>query len=292
MLLELDKLLEELQDRQDLMIDGFPYYKGNFSGVPILLARSYIGPINAALSTHLALRNFPIRAVISQGVAGAQVPDLTVGDLVICRKSCYLEAIGSAFRGLGQGLEVNTWTPFSPEHCTTEGVLEQQPYYESDPRLMELALEMAPEYKATGELINQPVQEAENSPSPGPQLEAKQSNFVSQDKQTLSYGKRGKVVEGVLGTGYSWVRELDRISWNNRVLGVTVVDMESTAVAQVCRAFRVPSIIVRVVSDNSYHRPPEDGMEYFDAAVAYGCQYFSRDLAIRYWRETLAAENK
>ena len=82
-------LREQLEDRQTTKIAGFEYYHGKIAGQPVVLLRSGIGKVNAAMSTAILIDRFAPRAVINTGSAGGFHTDLEVGDIVISSSVCH-----------------------------------------------------------------------------------------------------------------------------------------------------------------------------------------------------------
>lgn len=89
----------------------------------------------------------------------------------------------------------------------------------------------------------------------------------------------GQVMEGVIGSADQWNNERDRIALLHESLGTCTEEMEAAAAAQICMAFGVPFLSVRVLSNSAVHDEP------FDASVAAACQQFTLDAARRYLRE-------
>lgn len=79
---EIDLLKEGLQRASEKMLGGFSFFSGTLEGKPVVLTKSGIGKVNAALCTQLLLQE-GAGAVIFTGVAGALDPGLRVGDLVV-----------------------------------------------------------------------------------------------------------------------------------------------------------------------------------------------------------------
>ena len=63
----------------------------------------------------------------------------------------------------------------------------------------------------------------------------------------------GTVWVGTVGCGDIWNREADLISFYHKTRGTDCEAMEGIAVAQVCEAFGVPMIEIRVISNNELH---------------------------------------
>jgi adenosylhomocysteine nucleosidase len=76
-------LRDKLEDRKQEIIAGCEFTKGIYNGVEVVLLKSGIGKVNAALSTTLLLDRFSPDYVINTGSAGGFHPSLNVGDVVI-----------------------------------------------------------------------------------------------------------------------------------------------------------------------------------------------------------------
>lgn len=80
---EVTILRDKIENRQETVIAGCEYSTGTISGVEVVLLKSGIGKVNAALSTAILLEKFNPDYVINTGSAGGFHPELNVGDAVI-----------------------------------------------------------------------------------------------------------------------------------------------------------------------------------------------------------------
>lgn len=80
---EVALLREKISNKAQETIAGCEYTTGEMEGVEVVLLRSGIGKVNAALSTAVLLEKFKPEYVINTGSAGGLNPDLNVGDVVI-----------------------------------------------------------------------------------------------------------------------------------------------------------------------------------------------------------------
>ncbi|WP_078413853.1 5'-methylthioadenosine/S-adenosylhomocysteine nucleosidase [Priestia abyssalis] len=80
---EVTILREKLDNRKETIVAGCEYSEGTVSGVEVILLKSGIGKVNAALSTAILLEKFQPDYVINTGSAGGYNPALNVGDVVI-----------------------------------------------------------------------------------------------------------------------------------------------------------------------------------------------------------------
>lgn len=89
---------------------GFTYDLGHINDTEVILLRSGIGKVNAAISTTLLLDHYQPDAVINTGSAGGFHPDLEVGDIVISQTVLHHDVDVSVF-GYASGQ-----VPGSPHH--------------------------------------------------------------------------------------------------------------------------------------------------------------------------------
>ncbi|MBQ0756913.1 MAG: 5'-methylthioadenosine/S-adenosylhomocysteine nucleosidase [Amphritea sp.] len=80
---EVELLKETLEGRQEYTIAGYSLYTGSMHGIEVVLLKSGIGKVNAAIGTTLMLQEFQPTCVINTGSAGGFSEELEVGDVVI-----------------------------------------------------------------------------------------------------------------------------------------------------------------------------------------------------------------
>lgn len=80
---EIENIEERLAGETVTEQAGIRFMEGTFCGKPIVLCKSGVGKVNAAMCTQLLIDRFGVDAVIFTGVAGALDPSLEIGDLVI-----------------------------------------------------------------------------------------------------------------------------------------------------------------------------------------------------------------
>lgn len=96
------------------------------------------------------------------------------------------------------------------------------------------------------------------------------AELVQVVKNVADQYEHGKVVEGTIGSGDVWNREIDRINWFHENLGTSAEEMETFAVAQVAKLFEVPFLSMRIIS-NSEVTPEE--FEDLPTAGVYGAEF-------------------
>ncbi|MCA1063492.1 5'-methylthioadenosine/S-adenosylhomocysteine nucleosidase [Rossellomorea sp. AcN35-11] len=80
---EVALLRENISNPEVETIAGCEYTSGTMSGKEVILLRSGIGKVNAAMSTAVLLHHFKPDCIINTGSAGGFDPSLNVGDVVI-----------------------------------------------------------------------------------------------------------------------------------------------------------------------------------------------------------------
>ncbi|SDC79655.1 adenosylhomocysteine nucleosidase [Paenibacillus sp. UNCCL117] len=80
---EIEKFHEHLAHAKETVKAGITFLEGSFHGRTIVLCKSGVGKVNAAVTTQLLIDVFGAEAVLFTGVAGAVDPGLEVGDIVV-----------------------------------------------------------------------------------------------------------------------------------------------------------------------------------------------------------------
>ncbi|WP_340371740.1 5'-methylthioadenosine/S-adenosylhomocysteine nucleosidase [Peribacillus sp. FSL E2-0218] len=80
---EVTILRDKLEGLEQVTIAGSEFNTGKLDGVEVILLKSGIGKVNAAMSTAVLLEKFKPDAIINTGSAGGYHPALNVGDVVI-----------------------------------------------------------------------------------------------------------------------------------------------------------------------------------------------------------------
>ncbi|KIL41168.1 MTA/SAH nucleosidase [Gordoniibacillus kamchatkensis] len=80
---EIELLIKHMEDVKETEIAGIVYRQGRFCGRDVVVCRSGVGKVNAAVCTQILLDRFAADAVIFTGVAGALDPALNIGDIVV-----------------------------------------------------------------------------------------------------------------------------------------------------------------------------------------------------------------
>jgi len=107
---EVVPLKARLENMTSEHIDGFAYYKGTLQGKQVVVLKSGIGKVNAAISASHLMQCFKPDYVINTGSAGGCGPSVQVGDIIISNKVCHHDVDLTAFNyAYGQLPELPTY---------------------------------------------------------------------------------------------------------------------------------------------------------------------------------------
>lgn len=81
--IELKELTEALDHVEEFHHGGRVFYKGKLEGIPVVLAVTGVGKVNAAMTAQCMIDFFSPKALIHTGIAGGLREGLKVGDLVL-----------------------------------------------------------------------------------------------------------------------------------------------------------------------------------------------------------------
>ncbi|MCS1350113.1 5'-methylthioadenosine/adenosylhomocysteine nucleosidase [Mechercharimyces sp. CAU 1602] len=86
---EISRFQADMKMEKQSEVAGVCFYEGIFAGKSIVLCKSGVGKVNAAICTQVLIDRYDVHAIIFTGVAGALDPNLEIGDCVISTQCQY-----------------------------------------------------------------------------------------------------------------------------------------------------------------------------------------------------------
>jgi adenosylhomocysteine nucleosidase len=108
---ELQPLLGALEGARLVQIDAWTFWTGRIKDKRVVISRTEVGPLNAAVATALGIRYFHPRAVINQGTAGGHNRDLKLWDIVVGERTTDFSGLDTKHGDEGTGVRMERWTP-------------------------------------------------------------------------------------------------------------------------------------------------------------------------------------
>lgn len=81
--LEVDTLKEKMEQKEIIKKANMEFHQGTLNGVPVVVVRSGVGKVNAAICTQILADEFQVTNIINTGVAGSLNADLDIGDILV-----------------------------------------------------------------------------------------------------------------------------------------------------------------------------------------------------------------
>lgn len=122
--LEVEQLKKEMAVKSVVTKAGMDFFEGTLGDVPVVVVRSGIGKVNAALCVQILADVFQVSHVINTGVAGSLNAKLDIGDILISRDALHHDMDTTIFG-------------YQPGEVPQMGFRE----FRADERMMELARE-------------------------------------------------------------------------------------------------------------------------------------------------------
>ncbi|HLU23077.1 MAG TPA: 5'-methylthioadenosine/S-adenosylhomocysteine nucleosidase [Bacillaceae bacterium] len=94
---EIELLREQIADKNEEIVAGSVFITGTLHGKDVVLLRSGIGKVNAAMSTTILMERYQPDYIINTGSAGGYNPSLKIGDLVISNEVRHHDVDVTAF---------------------------------------------------------------------------------------------------------------------------------------------------------------------------------------------------
>lgn len=230
---ELALLLKMTKERHDYNVHGMRFTTGVLEGAPVVLFLSGVSMTNAAMNTQRALDRFNVARIVFSGIAGDTDPKHNIGDVVVPERwASYSEGIYAREIAPGE---------FKPSSKTRRSGLEN--FGMMYPRNVDVVSNHSSEkeqktwFDVDGELLAL----ARTLPT---------NRLASCDAKKVCLTHPPRLSVG--GSGVSGPIFMDNAAYRDyifNVFGAAVVDMESSAVAQVAYANNTPFIAFRSLSD-------------------------------------------
>lgn len=108
-------LIDQLDCRCENALGAYIFHEGTIDDHPVVICRCYIGVVNSAAATALAIAHYDPLCVIIQGTSGAHDPDLHQGDIILGESIVHLGRFFTPHRDKGTGADVFAWEPQGSE---------------------------------------------------------------------------------------------------------------------------------------------------------------------------------
>ena len=80
---EVAKIKERLENVEVQTFGGMDFYKGNFEGKSVVVVRSGIGKVNAAVCAQILADRYQVSGIVNTGIAGSLMAKIDLGDIVL-----------------------------------------------------------------------------------------------------------------------------------------------------------------------------------------------------------------
>ncbi|MFZ3579980.1 5'-methylthioadenosine/S-adenosylhomocysteine nucleosidase [Virgibacillus sp. DJP39] len=228
--IEAEEFAERLENVKEEKSGTFEFYIGTVDNYPVIVAKTGKGMENTAAATAVAIERYNPIAIINQGTSGGHDPNLHVFDIVLGKRSVNIGSLKTADRDENEGIKPTEWKPM--DLMASEGSAGEDPNAEN-----------IRYYKGDMDLLAA-------------------ANAVKEKY------KKGKIVEGTIGSADVWNNEVDRIKWFHNKYGTSVEEMETASAAQISKAYDVPFLGIRILSNNKVN-----GGEYNPTTASANQEY-------------------
>lgn len=80
---EVAKIKEQMADIKIMTKADMDFYEGKIKGYPVVVVRSGIGKVNAAMCTQILADTYQVDSIINTGIAGSLNAKIDIGDIVL-----------------------------------------------------------------------------------------------------------------------------------------------------------------------------------------------------------------
>ncbi|MCI8507345.1 MAG: 5'-methylthioadenosine/adenosylhomocysteine nucleosidase [Lachnospiraceae bacterium] len=80
---EVAKIKDQMENVKAMSKASMEFFEGTLNGSPVVVVRSGIGKVNAAMCTQILADEYHVDAIINTGIAGSLNADIDIGDVVL-----------------------------------------------------------------------------------------------------------------------------------------------------------------------------------------------------------------
>lgn len=95
--LEVDTLKGKMVLEQTIKKANMEFCAGTLNGTPVVIVRSGVGKVNAAICAQILCDDFQVTHIINTGVAGSLKAEINIGDIVVSTDACYHDVDATIF---------------------------------------------------------------------------------------------------------------------------------------------------------------------------------------------------
>lgn len=212
---EINLLKNKINLEKKEKIAGRNFYVGKLKEQEVVLVKSGVGKVNAAVTAQLLITVFNVKKIIFTGIAGGIAPHLEIGDLVIASRVAQHDYGNINSKGM---------TPFKPGSYPFGEAEIDDVYYEVDNVLFNIAK------KASQEIIIDDLPEG---------------TLFSQKV------RKPMIHKGTVVTGDQFIISKSKQQWLYNTFNALATEMEGGAVTQVCCLNKIPCLLIRSISDKA-----------------------------------------
>lgn len=81
---EVEQLKAEMKQPEITVVAGMEFYKGSIGDKEVVVVKSGIGKVNAAMCVQILVDRFGVDGVVNTGIAGSLQAEINIGDMVLC----------------------------------------------------------------------------------------------------------------------------------------------------------------------------------------------------------------
>lgn len=108
---EVEGLKAEMEIEETLTKASMTFVKGSLCGKDVVVVRSGIGKVNAAVCAQILVDNFGVNMLINTGIAGSLDADIDIGDIVVSTDAVQHDVDATAFGDpVGQIPQMDTFS--------------------------------------------------------------------------------------------------------------------------------------------------------------------------------------
>ena len=157
--IEIEKIIKELKNKKEIIIQGYKYYEGTIQESKIIISISKVGLIHTSSSLTLAIEKFHPNIIINIGIAGATSQSLHTEDIIIGESIININSYKTPYKKEKEGSSPTEWELLTFLSGEEDRLIEQN----ADKKILNITKEILKNQKihtgkiGSGDVWNQEV---------------------------------------------------------------------------------------------------------------------------------------
>ena len=123
---EAKNIISNLENKKEVIIQGYKYYEGSIYNTKIIISLSKVGLIHASASLAIAIEKYKPDIILNMGISGATAKFLHTKDIIVGESIININSYRTKYRKEGEGINPTEWELLTFLSGETDRLIEEK----------------------------------------------------------------------------------------------------------------------------------------------------------------------